>query len=194
LRKLFRVIERVIDPHRFPWIKDGKPPTKQQRESALLASSVLLAAQRIATERRTSSKNQQESEVKKYLEDLGFAEAGAKQIDAYDEGPQKMQFCGECLLAERRADVFIRLHDKRLLALECKVSNSRVNSLKRINNDTIAKIEGWRATFGKFVIPAALLSGVFNIKNLEQAQKKGLSLFWSHDLNRLGAFIESTRL
>jgi hypothetical protein len=52
LRKAFGVIERVIDPYRFPWVKSGKKPTKPQRDAALLASSVLLAAQSIATERR----------------------------------------------------------------------------------------------------------------------------------------------
>lgn len=37
------------------------------------------------------------------------------------------------------------------------------------------------------------LSSVLNVRNLEQAQQRGLALFWSHDLVRLSAFIESTR-
>ena len=60
LRKVFDVIERVIDPFRFPWIESGTTPTQEQREAALLASSVLLAAQRIATGRRTDGKDGQE--------------------------------------------------------------------------------------------------------------------------------------
>ena len=43
LQKVFGVIERVIDPFRFPWIEIGKQPTAQQKEAALIASSVLLA-------------------------------------------------------------------------------------------------------------------------------------------------------
>ncbi|WP_042674416.1 XamI family restriction endonuclease, partial [Xanthomonas citri] len=66
LRKVFGVIERVIDPHRFPWMETGGMPTEQQREAALLASSVLLAAQRIATERRNEGKDNQETMVKDY--------------------------------------------------------------------------------------------------------------------------------
>ncbi|EQD65761.1 type II restriction enzyme XamI, partial [mine drainage metagenome] len=46
LHKVFEVIERVIDPYRFPWMGAGGTPTEQQRAAALLASSVLLAAQR----------------------------------------------------------------------------------------------------------------------------------------------------
>ena len=56
LRKVFGVIERVIDRQRFPWMQTRTAPTDQQREAALLASSVLLAAQRIATERRNDGK------------------------------------------------------------------------------------------------------------------------------------------
>ena len=64
LRQVFSVIARVIDPHRFPWMKAGTAPTPQQRDAALLASSVLLAAQRIATERRNEGKDSQEAKVK----------------------------------------------------------------------------------------------------------------------------------
>jgi len=51
LRKVFDVIERVIDPHRFPWMVSKESPNEQQRAAAVLASAVLLAAQRIETER-----------------------------------------------------------------------------------------------------------------------------------------------
>ncbi|MCM2549655.1 XamI family restriction endonuclease [Burkholderia glumae] len=194
IRKLFEVIERVIDPHRFPWMEAGTAPTQQQREAALLASSVLLAAQRIATERRNEGKQNQETQVKDFLRSLGFTEAPAAAINTIVKGPQAMQFCAECLLGERKADVVIRLHDTRLMAIECKVSNSATNSVKRLNNDAAVKAEYWIKQFGTAqVVPAAALAGVFKVLNLEQAQARGLSLFWSHDLDKLGAFIESTK-
>lgn len=194
LRKVFGVIERVIDPHRFPWIKDKKLPTQQQREAALLASSVLLAAQRIATERRNEGKDNQETKVKDYLRSLGFSEVPAATITTIVKGPQAWQFCAECLLGERKADVIVRLHDTRLMAIECKVSNSATNSVKRLNNDAAVKAELWIKQFGTAqVVPAAALAGVFKVLNLEQAQNRGLSLFWSHDLKKLGDFIDSTK-
>jgi len=193
LRKVFGVIERVIDPYRFPWMKAGAAPTPQQREAALLASSVLLAAQRIATERRNEGKENQETKVKNYLRSLGFTEVPAVAINTIVKGPQAMQFCAECLLGERKADVVVRLHDTRLMAIECKVSNSSINSIKRLNNDAAVKAEYWIKQFGASqVVPAAVLAGVFKVLNLDQAQTRGLSLFWSHDLDKLGAFIEST--
>jgi XamI restriction endonuclease len=194
LRKVFGVIERVIDPHRFPWMEAGVAPTTQEREAALLASSVLLAAQRIATERRNKGKNSQETMVKDYLRSLGFTEVPAVAINTIVKGPQPMQFCAECQLGVRKADVVVRLHDTRLMAIECKVSNSATNSVKRVNNDAAVKAEYWIKQFGAAqVVPAAALAGVFNVRNLEHAQASGLSLFWSHDLGKLGAFVEATR-
>jgi hypothetical protein len=194
LRRVFEVIERVIDPYRFPWVSAGTPPSARQREAALLASSVLLAAQRIATERRNEGKEDQETKVKDYLRTLGFSEVPAVTINTIVKGPQAMQFCAECLLGERKADVVIRLHDTRLLAVECKVSNSATNSVKRLNNDAAVKSEYWLKIFGTSqVVPAALLSGVFKVLNLGQAQERGLALFWAHDLDKLGSFIDSTR-
>ena len=94
-----------------------------------------------------------------------------------------MQFCAECQLGERKADIVIRLHDTRLLAIECKVSNSALNSVKRLNNDAAVKADYWIKQFGiSQIVPAAVLSGVFKVINLDQAQQRGLSLFGSHDL------------
>ncbi|WP_096699168.1 XamI family restriction endonuclease [Polaromonas sp. AER18D-145] len=194
LRKVYEVIERIIDPFRFPWVASGASPTEQQRQTALTASAVLLAAQRLATERRHDGKEGQETRVKNYLRDMGFDEVPTAAIHTLVKGPQTMQFCAECQLGDRKADVVVRLHDTRLMAIECKVSNSATNSVKRLNNDAAVKADYWLKQFGTAqVVPAAMLSGVFKVLNLEQAQSRGLSLFWSHDLSKLTEFIDSTR-
>lgn len=193
-RRIFDVIRRVIDTHRFPWVTAGGAPSTRQRDAALLASAVLLATQRVATERRNTAKERQEAKTKDYLRKLGFTEAAPTPIDTLVNGPQAGQFCGECRLGHRKADVVVRLHDTRLMPIECKVSNSATNSVKRINNDAAVKAEYWIDQFGALqVVPAAVLSGVFNVVNLEQAQQRNLALFWSHALDKLGAFVESTR-
>lgn len=194
LRKVYQVIERIIDPFRFPWVATGNAPTEQQLQTALIASSVLLATQRLATERRRDGKEGQETRVKDYLRDMGFAEVAATAIRTLVKGPQAMQFSAECQLGDRKADVVVRLHDTRLMAIECKVSNSATNSVKRLNNDAAVKADYWLKQFGTAqVVPVAMLSGVFKVLNLEQAQSRGLALFWSHDLSKLGEFMETTR-
>ncbi len=193
VRKVYSVIEKTIDRYRFPWVAEKRAPTEAERESALVASAVLLAAQRLATERRNDAKVQQEEQVKVYLTKLGFAEVPAKPISTLVNGPQAMQFCGECQLGARKADIVVRLHDTRLLPIECKVSNSSTNSVKRLNNDAAVKAEYWLKQFGMLqVVPSAMLSGVFKVLNLEQAQDRGLALFWAHDLQKLGEFIKAT--
>jgi hypothetical protein len=159
-----------------------------------MASSVLLAAQRIATKRRNDGKETQESKVKDYLRTLNFVEVPARPINTVMHGPNFNQFCAECQLGDRKADIVVRLHDTRVLAIECKVSNSATNSIKRLNNDAAVKAEYWLAQFGtRQVVPAAALAGVFKLLSLEQAQQRGLAVFWTHDLDKLGKFIDSTR-
>jgi hypothetical protein len=78
------------------------------------------------------------------------------------------------------------------MPIECKVSNSALNSVKRINNDAAAKAAEWLKAFGtNQVVPTAVISGVFKVINLLQAQEAGLTIFWSHDLKKLGEFIAS---
>jgi hypothetical protein len=190
LRKFHDVIARILDPHRFPWVTSSRSPSATEREAALVASSVLLAAQRLATERRNDGKDAQEEGVKAYLRKCGFVEVETGPIKTIVHGPRENQFCGESLLGERKADVVVRLRDTRLLAIECKVSNSATNSVKRLNNDAAVKADYWLKQFGTSqVVPAAVLGGVYNVLNLEQAQARGLALFWAHDLEKLGAFI-----
>lgn len=193
LEKVYNVIFKVIDPYRFPWIRENRGPTLAEREAALMASAVLMAGQRVATGRRNDGKKQQEGLVRDYLRAVGYTEVPAQAINTIVKGPQPMQFCAECQLGDRKADVVVRLHDTRLMAIECKVSNSALNSVKRLNNDAAVKAKYWIGEFGTSqVVPCAVLSGVFKVTNLVQAQKMDLTLFWAHDLGRLGQFIEST--
>jgi hypothetical protein len=193
LRKVFSVIEQTIDPYRFPWILEKRAPTEDEKSAALLASSVLLAAQRIATERRGVGKTAQEGLVKEFLVSMKFTEASRMAISTIVEGPKKGEFCGESQLGSRKADVIVRLNDTRLMPIECKVSNSALNSVKRLNNDAAAKAVDWLKGFGTSqVVPTAVISGVFKVNNLMQAQDAGLTLFWAHDLKKLGKFITST--
>jgi hypothetical protein len=84
------------------------------------------------------------------------------------------------------------MHDGRIVAVESKDSSSVVNSVKRVLNDTAAKAKGWHQTMGQMVVPVALLSGVFGVKNLLEAQNDGLYLVWAHDLGNFTDWLRST--
>ena len=98
------------------------------------------------------------------------------------------------MFGDRKADLVVRLYDGRLMPIECKVSNSATNSVKRLNNDAAVKAEAWLKQFGTLqTVPTAVLSGVFKRHNLVQAQEAGLTIYWAHDLQPLGDFILSDR-
>jgi hypothetical protein len=193
IRKVHGILKTLLDPYRFPWVAEKREATSSEREAALLASSVLLASQRVQTNRRNKGKSAQEQLVKDYLKTLAFDEIKPASIKTQREGPQENQFCGECLLGSRKGDVIVRLPDDRLMPCECKVSSSEVNSIKRVVNDAAAKARSWNVDYGiRQVVPAAVIGGCFNPRNLLQAQASGLTIFWSHDLAKLGAFISAT--
>ncbi|MEW6250864.1 MAG: XamI family restriction endonuclease [Planctomycetota bacterium] len=84
----------------------------------------------------------------------------------------------------------VRLRDRRVMPIECKVSNSAVNSFKRVNHEAAGKARQWLTAFGaRATVPAAVLAGVFKPANLATAQDIGLHLFWQHRLQDLGEFL-----
>jgi hypothetical protein len=192
-----RVIDTVLiglDERRVPWVAEKRAPTDAEREAALVSLAALVASRRTMTERAHVAKTNQENAVRDVLLDEGFTEADARNIPHPGYGPRPGEFCGESPLGGRKADIIACLLDRRLLAIECKVSNSSVNSVKRLNNDAAAKAQVWINKFGtEQIVPAAVLAGVFNRVNLEDAQNQNLTLFWSHDLTPLAQFIREAR-
>jgi hypothetical protein len=192
-----RIVDTVLlglDRRRFPWVAEEREATDTERASAVLASAALIASQRVATIRRNEGKTAQEERTKEALRQAGFQEVPARTVATLPEAPGPGEFCGESKLGERKGDLLVRLWDGRVMPIECKVSNSSTNSIKRLNNDAAAKAEGWLREFGKRgVVPTAVLSGVYKLKNLQDAQRMGLALFWAHDLKPMVQWIKKTR-
>jgi len=191
-----RIIEAVmtaLDRRRFPWISEDREPTDAERETAIVSTTSIIATSRAQTARRSTSKNEQEAAVKERLIAEGFKEVATRPIPNSAAAPEPGEFCAETMFGTRKADVVIRLWDGRTMPLECKVSNSSTNSVKRLNNDAAVKAKIWLQEFGaNNVVPAAMLSGVFKVHNLVSAQADGLTLFWAHDLDSFVSFIDST--
>jgi hypothetical protein len=194
VQRLIGVVRQVLDRRRFAWVVEGREPTEAERNAAILASAALMAASRTQTRRRTLGKDQQEEMVKAALRELGFAEVASRTIRTISHAPAPGQFCGESVLGNRKGDIIVRLWDDRVMPIECKVSNSSTNSVKRLNNDAAVKASSWKTDFGlRQVVPSAVLSGVYKLHNLRDAQERGLTLFWAHDLGPLTDWITRTK-
>ncbi len=195
-----RIVETIrigLDRRRFPWVLEGREPTSAEREAAIVASTALIATQRIATSRRTKSKLAQENHVREVLLTFGMKEIQLenKKIATLAQAPPAGSFCcQEVYLGSRKADLVIGLWDSRTMPIECKVSNSSVNSVKRLNNDAAVKATTWIDEFGtKQIVPVAVISGVYKLGNLKGAQERGLTLYWDHRLRDLTDWIAQTR-
>lgn len=194
VQRLIDIVRQVLDRRRFAWVVENREPTEAERSAAVLASAALMAASRTQTKRRTAGKNQQEEQVKEALRQLGFKEVATRKIPTISAAPAPGEFCGECLLGSRKGDIIVRLWDQRVMPIECKVSNSSTNSVKRLNNDAAVKATSWKTDFGlRQVVPCAVLSGVYKLHNLSDAQERGLTIFWAHDLKPLTDWIDQTR-
>ena len=194
---LSRVVSFARDWHdrrRFPWLDQGWKPKRADRQAAVLATTALLTMRRVETLRRSEGKERQETRVEEALLEASLQKAPTREVATLAQAPGPGQFCRESVLGTRKADFIVGLWDSRTMALECKVSNSTTNSIKRLNNDAAVKAQAWLHDFGsRPIVPAAVLGGCYKLHNLEDAQDRGLALFWAHDLQPLIDFVLATK-
>lgn len=190
-----RVIDAALlglDRARFPWMRPPRrEPAEDERHAAMIATVALMANEGVRTLRRNQARQLQESAVEEALVSVGFVKVHARRtITVLEDAPGPGEFCMERMFGEDRADLIVGLWDRRRVALECKASNSAVNSVKRVNREAAGKAENWLRHFGaNQVVPAAVIAGVFKRANLEAAQSRGLTLFWAHRLDDLVEWI-----
>jgi hypothetical protein len=190
---VLKLICSLADPYRFPWVSSGRTPSARELREAVQTTMTLHATQSLQTERRSYGKDVERGLETRLIE-LDFKKVRTPnkgEITAPIHYPAYPNFYGECTVHGRKVDLFIALPTGRMVALEAKDSNSAVNSVKRLNNDTAAKAKHLAAEAGKIIINVALLSGVFKIDKLESAQDSGLYLVWSHAMDGFIDWIKS---
>lgn len=195
IRDIVRTVMVAIDRKRFTWdFTKGAEPNEQERSAAVLATAALLASAHVATKRRHSQQHGQEDKVRQALLGIGYKEVKRRKIEAITDAPGAGEFCPESEVVSRKGDFVIRLWDGRVLILECKSSNSELNSLKRLDNDTVAKARLWRERLGQsHIIAAAMVAGVYKLERLSAVQSDDLYLFWSHRMDGFIDFVQSTK-
>lgn len=197
-RRLIEVIRVIADPRRFPWLGKRRSPSAREIEAARLASTVLMASQRVQTLRRGDEKSAIEGGVRGLLIGLGWKLAPSRPIRGIQklltDSPPPRTFQTQINLGPDNADVVVRLDDARLLAIECKGSNSEINSRKRLNKEAAQNARVWVERFGsEQVVPAVALQGVFSARYVTEAQDTPMVIFWAHRLDDLAAFLSDAR-
>ncbi len=126
------------------------------------------------------------------LEQRGLTKASGARALGDLEDLARGSFTRKVLLGGNECDIAVRLNDGRLLAIECKVSNSALNSVKRLVRETGGKAGAWNRDFGARVATAAVLAGVFKLGNLLDAQDNHhVVIYWEHNLDPLIDFVRA---
>lgn len=179
-------LAKWLSPRLAPWLRHGRKPHLRELYALMLATAPLIAAQRVATARRNRIARVQEQTLIEMLETSGWEKIAARTID--QQGALKpRQFMHKARFASgvtgrAEVDIALGLRNAVVLALECKVTNDETNSVKRIN-DVSKKATAWRAHWGNFVQPAALLQGVIKMSDVQRLLDENVKVFWSHRLD-----------
>ena len=138
----------------------------------------------------------QETSIREALSEAGLTQIPRPQSIRLISDLEPGSFTEETDAGGRKADVPARLYDGRLLLIEAKVSSTRLNSYKRLINDSCSKAPVWRRHFGDgAVVPVAVLSGAFSVEHLRVAQSDvyRMYLIWDHALDTLVEFVQRAR-
>lgn len=168
----------------------------EARQVAVSATAHMIAVNTYRTVRRMRLAYDQEQAAVDLLVRLGYRQQTAHLVDqpgalAEDEFMHATQFA-TADGSTHEVDVAVGLPKRTILALECKVSNDKTNSVKRVN-DVLKKASAWKRQWGKFVVTGALLQGVFSPKEPRRLLDEGVEIFWSHRLEDLEEWLREMR-
>lgn len=188
-------LSRNLNLDLFPWLGTGLEPTPGQRQAACVAVAALIADQKTKTSMRGKASKTQEGEIRAMLQErCGMEAVTGADFSIIQKGPAPGEiFTRETKVAGTKADVVLGLFDGRIMCLECKSTNSAVNSFKRLNHEVLDKVAKWDEAFGRQCVSGGVLEGCFNAQNLIDAQEEGAYLFWSSDPQPLIDFINATK-
>ena len=90
----------------------------------------------------------------------------------------------------QEVDIACGLKNTVVLAVECKVTNDKTNSVKRIN-DVLKKASAWRTQWGRLITSAAVLQGVIKFADVQRLLDDGVEVFWAHRLDLFSDWLDT---
>lgn len=174
------------------WLDRGSPPRVIEVRELIHAVSPLLSQQIVATVRRNRLSAEQEGAVLAMLQSKGWTRMKSALISTLSTVPPK-HFMHKTRFSTgtrpQEIDVACGLGKDVVLAMECKVTNDKTNSVKRIN-DVLKKASAWQNHYGGFIHTAALLQGVIAYKDVHRLLDANVKVFWSHKLDHFGDWLD----
>lgn len=202
-KRVMQTIGDSLDSVRFEWLIDPSGfKAKNQEAAALVAAkkfalestAMMMSAQQTQTARRSTEKSELESQVHTLLISQGFAEKPKKKLLNTGDLHKNLaygEFMKECTVSTENADFVVCLNDGRFLFIECKASNSEINSRKRLNKEATKNVKVWLDAFGNSIVGSCAIRGIFKPDYVIEAQNHGVHIFWAHNLTALSDFLKS---
>lgn len=184
-------IPQLLDPKITPWLRQSRRPTPREIRHLVATVAPMISLQVVATVRRNRLSLAQESAVVDLLAAMGWTSMSSGLVNQSSALParhfmHKTRFATQTRPQE--VDIACGLGTSIVLAMECKVTNDRTNSVKRVN-DILKKATAWQLHWGSFVRTAALLQGVIAEKDVQRLVAANVQVFWSHDLERFRVWL-----
>lgn len=181
-------------PRLTSWLDTGRAPTRRQLYAAIDAVTPLMAMQRVATAQRHRLSTAQEQAVVSLLLQKGWTQMQSRPIRQAAELPP-LHFMHKTRFVSgpnenQEVDIACGLRNTVVLAVECKVTNDKTNSVKRMN-DVLKKASAWRDQWGRLITSAAVLQGVINFGDVQRLLDSGVEVFWAHRLDLLSEWLDS---
>jgi len=182
---------KVRDRRLTRWIDAGRKPTIAEVRAVVHSVAPMLSQQNVATLRRNRLSAAQESAVTDLLRAAGWERIVSGLVEQSSTLPVR-HFMHKTKFATRtrpqEVDIACGLGKSVVLAMECKVTNDRTNSVKRVN-DILKKASAWQDHWGSFVRTAALLQGVIAERDVARLSAANIMVFWSHDLDKFAKWL-----
>ncbi len=189
------VIKPTLNPLLAPWIADGRAPTAAELERFAFTTALVPASNVLTTLRRSESSSRQEEAIRAACKSAGYEPTkppGALTDPINDMDPGTYSTASRKIAGDNM-DVPIRMrsgHFLKFVAVEAKVSNTAVNSRKRLA-EVMNKRSKWDNAGELYDFrTAAVLAGDFSLERLKEAQTSGVMIFWEHRLEDLTDFLK----
>jgi hypothetical protein len=151
-RAAAKILRERLGRERAPWLKAKRSPAGGERDAFARATASIRAMGAIQTARRMESSARQERAAREAAQKARYKPVTppATLTDPIEEMPPGSYATASRRLAETNMDIPVRLEERHrtgllFLALEAKVSNSELNSRKRLL-EVLRKRERWDAS------------------------------------------------
>lgn len=187
-------VQALIDRKLARWIDQERKPSLRELRILVATVAPMLSLQSVSTVRRNRMSAMQEGAVINLLEEMGWTQISSGLVEQSAILPaehfmHKTKFATKTRPQE--VDIACGLGKSVVLAMECKVTNDRTNSVKRVN-DILKKATAWQDHWGSFIRTAALLQGVIAEKDVQRLNAANVHVFWSHDLDKFREWLENS--